>query len=292
MSSKTKKFNLILNSSNVSNISKNEYTYNFIKGNFSVPENAEIMVSSIQLPYSFYNITAKYNNQNMEIIFPTSIGWELKAIVLPEGFYTTDDINAYLQQECIKQGYYLINSSGQNVYYFNLSYNTTYYSNQVLLLKVPTSLPSGWSQPSNWKGYNSNGYTPALNFKGNMYFGITNSTLGDLLGFDYIVTYGSLPTVDTSYLSNKIPKGSNINSIIARCSLVNNYITNPSDILDSFPIGDASFGSNINFYNQLEKWVSIAPGSYSSFKITFVDQDLNQIDIRDANVLITLLLKF
>ena len=93
----SRKFNLILNTSNVSNTNKNSYTYNFIKGNFSVPENSEMMVSSIQIPYSFFNITAKYNNQHMEIIFPTSVGWELKAIVLPEGFYTTDDINAYLQ---------------------------------------------------------------------------------------------------------------------------------------------------------------------------------------------------
>ena len=152
-------------------------------------------------------------------------------------------------------------------------------------------MPSGWSQPSNWNGYNSNGYTPALDFEGNLFYSITNSTLGDLLGFDYTVSYGSLPTVDTSYLSNKTPKGSNINSIIARCSLVNNNVTNPSDILDSFPISDALFGSNINFYNNLEKWVSIAPGSYSSFNITFVDQDLYEIVLRGSNVLIKLLLK-
>jgi hypothetical protein len=62
--------------------------------------------------------------------------------------------------------------------------------------------------------------------------------------------------------------------------------------LDGFTIGDVSFGSNINFMNQLEKWVNISPGSYSSFNITFVDQDLNEINILDSNVLITLLLKF
>jgi hypothetical protein len=47
--------------------------------------------------------------------------------------------------------------------------------------------------------------------------------------------------------------------------LVNNYVTNPSDIIDGFPIGDVSFGSNINFINQLEKWVNIFPGSNSNF---------------------------
>ena len=277
------KFTLILNSSNVSISSKNSYTYNFLKGNFTVPVGSEIMVSSIQLPYSFYNITSKYNNNKFTFQFPGTIAPSVLNVILPDGFYTTDDINAFLQQFCIGNGLYLINAAGKNVYYFNISYNVSYYSNQLLLLTVPTSLPSGWTQPPNWNGYNSVSQCPKII--------ILDNKFGDVLGF----TPGSYPifnTSNSSFLSNKTPKGSVVNSIVARCSLVNNYVTNPSDILDGFTIGDVSFGSNINFMNQLEKWVNISPGSYSSFNITFVDQDLNEINILDSNVLITLLLKF
>ena len=250
-----------------------------------MPEGSEMMVSSIQIPYSFYNITSRYNNNKLAILFPGTAGYQTFNITFPDGFYTTDDINAYIQQICITNGLYLINASNENVYYINISYNPTYYSNQILSFIVPSSLPTGYTQPANWIGYNVGGLAASIRF-------LSTSTFNTVLGFT-VSDYPTTPsTINTSFLSNITPKGSTVNSIIARCSLVNNYVTNPSDILDGFPIGDVSFGSNINFVNQLEKWVNISPGSYSSFNITFVDQDLNEMVILDSNVLITLLIKF
>ena len=55
----------------------------------------------------------------------------------------------------ISYGYYLINGSGQNVYYYSIQYNSYQYGNQVLAYTVPTSLPSGYSAPSHWAGYPS-----------------------------------------------------------------------------------------------------------------------------------------
>ena len=71
-----------------------------------------------------------------------------------------------------------------------------------------------------------------------------------------------------------------------------NYITNPTDILDAFPISDTSFGSNINFTNQLEKWILLTPGSYNSFVITLTDQNFNTINMLDSNVLISLIIRY
>jgi len=95
-------YNLIINSSNVSNTLNNSYVYNFIKGSFEIPENAEIMLTSFQIPYSWYNITSRYNN-SFKIYFP--IGTNIYAsytVTLPDGFYTTTSLNAYIQQFCIK----------------------------------------------------------------------------------------------------------------------------------------------------------------------------------------------
>ena len=55
-------FSLIVNSTNNVGTNNNTYLYNFIQGNFTIPENSEIMVSACQIPYSFYNITSSYNN--------------------------------------------------------------------------------------------------------------------------------------------------------------------------------------------------------------------------------------
>ena len=60
-------FNLIINSNNVANSLNNMYQYNFKNGAFTVPENAEIMITSFQIPYSWYNITTRYNNNNFRI---------------------------------------------------------------------------------------------------------------------------------------------------------------------------------------------------------------------------------
>ena len=72
---------------------------------------------------------------------------------------------------------------------------------------------------------------------------------------------------------------------------MNNYITNPTDILDAFPISDTAFGSNINFTNQLEKWIKLTPGSYNSL-ITLTDQNFNTINMLDSNVLISLIITY
>ena len=64
-------FNLIINSNNVANNLKNMYQYNFKNGAFTVPENAEIMITSFQIPYSWYNITQRYNNNNFRIHWPS-----------------------------------------------------------------------------------------------------------------------------------------------------------------------------------------------------------------------------
>ena len=120
---------------------------------------------------------------------------------------------------------------------------------------------------------------------------ILNNNLTKLLGF----SAGSYPSItqptNYSILSNLLPPvGSPVNSIIVRCSLIDNAVAMPTDILDSFAINSA-FGSNINYSPNYEKWISIRRGSYSSLTITFVDQDINNITIVDPNVIITLLIK-
>ena len=64
-------FNLIINSNNVANILNNMYQYNFKNGAFTVPENAQIMITSMQIPYSWYNVTQRYNNSQFRIHWPS-----------------------------------------------------------------------------------------------------------------------------------------------------------------------------------------------------------------------------
>jgi hypothetical protein len=65
-------FNLTINSTNVANSLNNMYQYQFKNGAFEVPANAEMMITSFQIPYSWYNITTRYNNNSFKIHWPTS----------------------------------------------------------------------------------------------------------------------------------------------------------------------------------------------------------------------------
>ena len=66
-------FNLTINSTNVANSLNNMYQYQFKNGAFEVPANAEMMITSFMLPYSWYNITTRYNNNSFKIYWPSSI---------------------------------------------------------------------------------------------------------------------------------------------------------------------------------------------------------------------------
>jgi hypothetical protein len=127
-------YNLVINGSNVVNALKNTYRYDFINGTFEIAEGSEIMITSLQIPYSWFNITARNNNNIFRFYWPTaSTTYNTFTITLPDGFYTTTSLNAYIQQFCVANGFYLIENSTQNyVYYINVLFNPTYYANQII----------------------------------------------------------------------------------------------------------------------------------------------------------------
>jgi hypothetical protein len=271
-------YNLILNSNNV--LTNHTYRYNFING-FTILDEAEICISQIQIPYSWYNITLAYNNQSFQIKFPTSVSnGATYSITLNEGFYTVTDINAYIQQFCITNGLYLINSLGEYVYYLVLLYNTTNYAIQLITSLVPTSLPTGYTQPLNWVGYNTISYCTQLV--------IINNNFGKIIGYN-LGTYPSINTSSASTLSQNIPIGTNVNSLVIRCSLVDNSIGVPTDLLDVMPI-NTTFGSNINYQPTALKWIKLTSGVFQYLTIYFTDQDLNSIAIQDTNLTISILI--
>ena len=204
-------------------------------------------------------------------------------ITLPDGFYTTTSLNAYLQQFCVSNGLYLIeNSTQNNLYYINVLFNPTYYANQIILKPIPTSLPSGFTAPANWAGYPTVSRTPYVEI-------LSNNHFGKFLGFtegNYVFN----STIAYSGNSNQTPVGSTVNSLVIRCSLVNNNVSSQTDVVDAFAI-NGDFGRNLNFNNNIEKWIKLNAGRYSSFTVSIVDQNMNDIQILDSNILINFIVR-
>ena len=273
--------NLILNSSNVTN-QRNIFQYNFLNGAFVVPDGSEMCISEITIPYSWYNIQQQfYNNTSFQITWTEAV-LSTYTINLPNGYYSVDTLNQFLQGQLINLGLYIVDPNGDNVYYLSMVYNVSTYSVQLLSFAVPTALPAGYTNPAGLV-FPAVASTP-------QFIILPTNNFGSIIGF----TAGSYPpavqATNYSVLSNTLPNGSPVNSIIVRCNLISNNVVSPSDILDSFQITGA-FGTNLNYSPNFEKWIKIKSGRYSNFTITFQDQNFNSIPILDTNLLITLLLK-
>ena len=63
---------LVLNSSNnVDPTNKSTYRYQFVNGSFTIPEDSDICISSVVLPYSWFNVNSQiYNNASFSYTFP------------------------------------------------------------------------------------------------------------------------------------------------------------------------------------------------------------------------------
>ena len=94
-----------------------------------------------------------------------------------------------------------------------------------------------------------------------------------------------------SQLSIITPQAATVNLLIVKCSLVNNGIANVSDIVDAFAITNGKFGENLNYTNNIEKWVLLSPGNYNNFIVTIIDQNLQDINIIDSNLFINFLIR-
>ncbi len=125
------------------------------------------------------------------------------------------------------------------------------------------------------------------------YIEILSNNFGKYLGFT-TGNYGITKTADYNVLSNLIPQTSTVNSLLVKCSLVHNGCSNQSDVLDVFAIGGSSggtFGGNLNYTNNIEKFVRITEGRYNNFIVTITDQNNNDISILESNLLINFLIR-
>ena len=273
---------LIFNNTNVVAGSNNsKYTYNFVGGGFQFVSGDKICVQTIQIPYSWFNISSSNGNN--------SFGYKLNGITytinLQNGFYQTSDLNNILQANLIANGHYLVDNYGNNVYFCQLSTNISLYGIQFDSFPIPASLPSGYTNPSNVL-YN----TVVISTPTTIQLIIPSTQITSLLGFS-AGTYPSVSQTTTySVVSNKTPNLTPVNSVVIRCSAIYNNQVLPSDILYSFS-PNVSFGSNILISPTVEGWISCKEGTYSNIDITFVDQNFTSMLMNDSNICVQLLIK-
>lgn len=274
---------LILNGNNlVSDIYNNKYRYDFPLGNVNF-KNSKITVSNISLYYSWFNITSENNNNSFQFTWYDG-ATTTHTVSLDDGFYDIASLNSYLQDYCIDNDLYLIDASGDYVYYLEFIENSVYYSVQFNSYPIPTALPAGYSAPAGWGGYPLVASTPLL-------IVASDNSFSDIVG----ISAGTYPAVtqatNYSLLSDYTPQVSVVQSLILTCGLLNNRYSIPNTVLYSFSPSQVAFGSLIVSEPTEHEYIDIQDGVYPFIEISFLDQSYNPVYIRDTNLVVQLMIK-
>ena len=271
---------ILLNTNNFVQNSKSTYRYNFPGVGLRLEQGDKLALSSMFLYYSWFSITEDYGNNKFTIII-NSTSYNA---VIPDGYYSIEDLEKYIQHFCIQNGLYLRNSNNEYVYYISLSNNPTRYRFQLHLTVLPTSLPTGWSEdPINPFPFPATSVTMQLEI---------NDLFGKIIGFTAGTYPSSLQTSDYSVLGNKAPIVNPVQSVLVRCHMISNgQFSNPTDLLDIFTVSKVNYGGIIKHEPSDSKYNSITPGKYNFIQIELVDQNLNPIKLEDIEISILLILK-
>jgi hypothetical protein len=142
---------IVLNQNNIVNNGNNNTLIYKFPNTVKFPHH-EIAVQSINMFYSWANISAELGNNKFTIYFPTpSLGIQqgspgytagstnttIEEITIPDGLYEIKDLNNYIQFYCIQKGYFLINAAGEYVYFLEMVVNPTLYSIQIVTYPLP-----------------------------------------------------------------------------------------------------------------------------------------------------------
>lgn len=293
-------FVIVLNQSNiVPDGQNNKLVYRF--PNSIVLKDKFIAVSNVSMFYSWFNITVSSNNNTLSYSWTVAGVSTTYNIVIPDGLYDIVDINAYLQWSMINNGHYLINASGSYVYYAELLVNPVRYAIQLNTFQVPTSLPVGWSQPSNFAGYPTQTFNPIVTFPA--YF---NEIVGYPVGFTSNNNVNNAYTPPTasnsnnyvtknasgtlSYLSNVSPQVQPNNNVLFSISNINNPYSQPSSIIYSLnpnvAVGEQIYETPPNFM-----WNKMIDGTYNEIRLSFLNNKLEPLVIKDPNMTILLTIR-
>lgn len=293
-------FVIVFTSANLEDTpNKNTYVYNF--PNSINLKDKYIAVSSVSLYYSWFNITDTMANNVFSYTWTVGSTSTTYNVLIPNGLYELSDINSYMQFVMEQNGHYLIDASGDNVYYVELLVNPNRYKFQLNTFLVPTSLPTGFTQPSSFAGYPTVGFNPVVTFPANF-----NKIMGFDAGFssDLNLANGFTPphplpsnnyvkklTDGTlSYLSNLSPNIQPNNSIFLSLNNVNNPYSQPSSVIysitPSVAIGEQIIETPPNF-----SWTKLIDGTYNQLRVQFLGLDFGALTLNDPSITVILTIK-
>ena len=283
--------NIILNKRNIKNATNSVFEYTLPK-RLEVGKNDDykIALSHLNVYLSWPNITSAYNNNKVIYMF-----WNMSAELVPfeitfkDGYYTLEDIYAYIQKEMYNNGHYLQHATtGDVMYFFNIRSNSTYYAHEFIFYSIGQAFEdlSDWQTPTAWQVPTSF-ECMSITFP-------TYGTLSEYFGFpsgsvipQSPITQGSKQT-EYSVLSETAPQLMASSSYLVLCNLVNNELSEEKRVLTSYTIPNNIYYGDVISIDANPIYTQIQPGLYDQVRIEIVDQDFRRMQFLDPEVLINL----
>lgn len=293
--------NIIINKNNIVNLNNgnNKLVYNFPK-DIQFREEDTISISHLNIYLSWFNISAKYNNNFFQYKWFNNTDGnpdEIFDVNIEDGFYSINTLNEYILNIMTKRGHYLETTDRKNyIYFIELTTNSTYYSSSFRISSVSEMYDFGGIEglepitnvvipPSSWK-IPSDFQMPEIIIP-------SNNNFGELLGFNKGQTLTKDVSQDLtnqtySFLSDFAPNMMPSSSYIVTCNLVDNELGIPNNILYAFTVpNNTGFGDLITSNGDVI-YSKIKQGIYRHIELSIYDQEFRPLNIQDPNMLINL----
>lgn len=288
---------IIINSSNIVEGTNNSVlSYEFAGGNINLKKGQKVALASLQMYYSTFNITAANRNNSFSYVW---VDGTTNVVLIPDGFYDIVALNNYLHFVMVQNKHYLL-QSGSFVYLLTLSVNAVRYAIEVNSFGISIAvaaanlwtLPAGatWVIPTNF-------ILPELvvppsatsNFGLVIGFAPGNYPNAVIAGVPPAQTQTPTFTTNQQFLSTIVPQVSPLSSFILTCSLINNNYAVPNNLIYSFsPQG--AIGEQFTIAPNQLVFIDVNEAQYSSFQVSFIDQNFRPVAIQDPNMVIQLII--
>jgi len=255
-----------------STISNSNSTYTLQFPSSYSPKDEELALFNLFIYNSVFNMTTAFNNLTCSYTFNGTT----YNVTFPPGYYEVSDISNFIQLQMQINGNYLVDQSGNNVYYLSLVDNPVYYAVTLTATPVPTSLPSGWTNPNS---ITLSGDTPQLNFN--------TSNFNLLLGFNKSTSYPATPQTSVYQINSVVtPEIDPVYLINVSTNMSSNdgLVNVNEKVIYQFNPESGTFGQQIQIEPQNLLFVDINQTTYTNLVVSFTDQNGLALQINDTDL--------
>ncbi|MBX9820463.1 MAG: hypothetical protein K2Y19_07335 [Afipia birgiae] len=239
---------------------------------------------SFSMYNSTFNISSINNNNKFSIVW---VGTTFR-FTIPDGYYSYGDLSNYIAFCMLSNGLYFKQTSSTPVYPITINENAVKYASQINILFIPTQSQAaslGYQIPenANWT-WPSQATTPQLILE--------TPQLQTLLGFQggQSIFPEVLQPTNQSFTSTSLPIVSPTYMILVSCNLVESKYNQVPTIIQQIPFS-AKYGDLINFQSPQMQSIPIRDGYYNNITIQLFDQYYSNLQFKDYEMTMTLLIE-